>query len=777
MKKILSTLVVLMLIIGMTATFNCIPKGTRADLDMKYLTMSYLPTDMPAPTTSPALGKIGLTLGWNGPIQASSTVANDANTQYRFDHWGIWLEETATWNNQTANPYTLTLNENTTVYACYMIQYKLTFTTGYEAHGALPYVYNGSWYQTSTTWFDSGAQAWVGIGGLDGSDGVYLDAPYYNQWAHFVNFTVPGVHASANPPQHQSDMFYMTGALSVRVNWEYQYKLYVMPSDSGNPGYHPPTTPAAGQYWCWQNTIQTLTAPPGASSPPPLMGGGGGQGYRYIFDHWAVTPNDGTSVFFDASVNVTMNTNKTATAFYRLELYLLVWDWPLNGTTTPNLYTTYSGWYPNGTVVGPITAPDTLSSGTGIRYKFTGWWERGTGMITDSTHHQITIHVEYLCPSFLPLEYQACINELQYYLTVKTDPLGVVYPPAINASDWYDAGSVVPIGTPQIVPIDTGSRYEFVQWDKEPGPFYDTNNWTTVTMFAPRNATADYNLEHKLIVRSDPSAFYWEYWIINSTSWYPAGGMVSTGWWYYADLGPWAMSTMVFHHWDIINTTVTTLAQGQQTPALILVPTTFLAHYVNQTFVILSGNTLKSAPGAYCTSFDVNVTFANFNSLRTVGGEPMDLYGAEFTVQWTPGLFEMTGYTAYLSNIWPTGSYIESDAINNAAGTFSFAAHAINTGTGFDGTRVMLTLHFHVIYEPCYSYDQSTWMYMTVCKLANHLGHPIYAENYNWCWYYIYANEPKLALEPSQTTWTYITDANRFFTVDVMGYNLVKVRE
>ena len=734
----MSIVVGLLLISTIALAFNITPK-TKAD-EMYKFDVYTQPPDL-------------VTINGTGWYTDGSYVDLEAPTmiytpvRYRFVVWNVdGVNRTVGVNHILV--YINGANHNAT--AIYIRQYHLSMTTGYESLGVLPWTYNSSWYQTSDGgWFDAGSTAWVGISGLDAWDGVYVTP---DAWAHFEGFTVPGKTVSALPPQYQSDPITMTGDLAVAANWRLQYYLYVKYS-----GYDPGVP---GQGWYWKDTVVTLTAPEGPSSPPPPAG----QGWWWKFDKWVVTGTG--NVYFDKSVNVTMNTNKTATVYYKAMYYLWVDDWPLNAT---NLYTK-SGWYENCTYV-TLTAPDTIAAGQGIRYKFYGWWRDGLGYF--STDLTISVHINYTV-GLLPIHVEACYK-LQYYLFVTSSPTGAPTWPS-NGTGWYDAGTLVHITAPDPVPIDSSSRWRFEKWVINPGNYVDFNNASSAGMIQPFTATAYYNLEYKLKVDDDQgSSYYFEYWVVNGT-------LVHTSWWYAADLGGYlpSMPTMVFHHWDVVRPApfgTTTMIQGQQDWVQVYSATTLLAHYVNQTFMILSGDTYKQAPGAYCTYFDVNVTFANFNSQRTVNGEPMDLYGAEFVIGWTPGLIEMTGYNAYLNNIWPTGSYILSDKVDNAAGTFSFAAHAINTTSGFEGTRLMLTLHFHVIYEPCYGYDQATWIQWLVIKLANHLDHPISPEYWPNAYYYISAKKPKLTLVPSKTTWTYITDQNRVFTVDVIGENLVKVKD
>jgi hypothetical protein len=742
-NKLLASIVVVMLLIGtcaMAFSFRFTPK-VSADT-MYYLEVKTQPEGIVA-------------INGTGWYTNSSTVHLDAplivdSPRYRFVRWNV------DGVNKTLglNPINVPIdNKNHTAIAIYIRQYHLTMSTGYEFLGVLPWIYNGSWYQTSDGgYYDSGSTVIVGISGLDGWDGVYVTP---TQWVYFVNFTVSGrVARPSPPPQYKSDLITMTSDLAVTVNWRFQYMLYVRHvTDGWNP-----TIP--GQGWYWENTVVTLTAPPGASSPPPPAG----QGFKYVFDKWEVVP-DVLNVYFDQSVNVTMNTNKTATAYYHLDLYLLVWDWPYNKT---DLYT-YTGWYTNCTHI-TLTAPDAIYDGPGIRYIFTGWWKQGLGYFT--TDRTITIPVCWKIGDYLPLEYQACYEKVQYYLTVTSSGSPTWTP---NGTGWYNAGTVVPLTAPDPVLIDSGSRYKFDHWLKNPGGYTDTNNATTITMNAPRTAIAYYNLEHKLKVDDDQGSSYgWSYWWSNGTN-------VYTGWWYVSDLGGYtpSMPTLVFHHWTIIQGGVSTdLDEGVNDIVLIDRPTTLIAHFLNETFIILAaGSDVEmEAPGAYGTTFDVDVIFANFESARHIGGKAMDLYGAEFNITWDAGLIELTGYTPHLGDIWPTGSYIQSDEIGS--GYFFFAAHAINTYEGFSGTKIMLTLHFRVVYEPCYNLKPTTTIKMSTYKLANHLDERIYPEHVDWCSYRIHALKPKLVLEPSiGGTIEYINEQNRIFTVDVKGYNLVKIKD
>lgn len=743
-NKVMATIAILMLLTGMFIVASNFAPTTRAD------TMYYLEVK-----TDP-MGIVAINgTGWytdtsKVDLEAPLNVTVDDCYMYRFERWDVdgSLKTVGKWHIVVSID-----NANHTATAHYVTQYKLTVATGHESLGVLPYIAPlpfVSWTQTSEMWIDENTEAYAGIGGLDGSDGVYLDPPVYEQWAKFVNFTFPGKNPSGII-DYYTDPINMTNCFAVGANWKLMYKLYVKTVNAH------PSIPGEG--WYWEGEEVNLCAPDPFGYSPPYPAG---SGWRWAFDKWEVVP-DVENVYYGTCVNVTMNTNKTATTYYKAEYHLHVMDWPLNKTS---LWADYAKWYENCTYV-TMTAPNTISAGAGIRYKFYSWWRAGLGYF--STNREITIHINYTA-GLLPIRIEACYK-LQYKLTVKTDPTGVA---TIPGQGWYDAGTMdVPLCAPDPVLIDSGSRYKFDQWVKDPGGYTDTSNCTTIDMTGPRTATAYYTLEHKLIWDDDQGSSY------GSEKWYPNGTWRHTAWYQPTDLGPPytpPMPTMVFHYWTIIQDGVSTdWTEGTNDWVQINGPTTFLGHFLNETWIILSGGSDVAvvAPGVLDDEFDVEVIFANFNSERTVGGKAMDLFGAEFNITWNKLMITCTGYTPNLDEFWETPSYIQADEIGD--GYFFFAAHAYNATEGFEGTRVMLTLHFKIIYEPCYPHKYSTNIKMDYYKFANHLNERIYPENHDWCKYSISAKKPIIAMESSVDSFFDIVDGDtRTFTVDVKAYNLVK---
>ncbi|MGQ9539102.1 MAG: PKD domain-containing protein [Candidatus Bathycorpusculaceae bacterium] len=103
----------------------------------------------------------------------------------------------------------------------------------------------------------------------------------------------------------------------------------------------------------------------------------------------------------------------------------------------------------------------------------------------------------------------------RYYLTVKTDPEGVVTIPGEN---WYNESTEVTLTAPDTVPVSTGMRYKFSYWDVDGTP--KTGNPITVLMDANHTATAHYLLEYYLTVSSPFGTVGGEGWYPNGTTAY-----------------------------------------------------------------------------------------------------------------------------------------------------------------------------------------------------------------------------------------------------------------
>jgi hypothetical protein len=100
----------------------------------------------------------------------------------------------------------------------------------------------------------------------------------------------------------------------------------------------------------------------------------------------------------------------------------------------------------------------------------------------------------------------------QYYLTVRTNPFGVVL---ISGEGWYNEGTTVPLTAPEYVLILPGIRYRFSYWDVKETP--KPGNPLTVTMDANYTVTAHYILQYYLTVISPYGIPSGEGWYDNGT--------------------------------------------------------------------------------------------------------------------------------------------------------------------------------------------------------------------------------------------------------------------
>ncbi|MDH5754732.1 MAG: hypothetical protein OEY95_05980, partial [Candidatus Bathyarchaeota archaeon] len=133
-----------------------------------------------------------------------------------------------------------------------------------------------------------------------------------------------------------------------------------------------------------------------------------------------------------------------------------------------------SGWFDSGT---PITASVTSPSPgpTGTRYVCTGW--DGTGSVPASGTGSSTTFTLTL-PSTITWNWKT-----QYYLTVRTDPSGIV---TIPGEGWHDDLTSVPLTAPSV------AGYNFLNWDVDGTSQGAGVASITISMIEPHTATAHY---------------------------------------------------------------------------------------------------------------------------------------------------------------------------------------------------------------------------------------------------------------------------------------------
>jgi len=243
--------------------------------------------------------------------------------------------------------------------------------------------------------------------------------------------------------------------------------------------------------------------------------------------------------------------------------------------TDPEGVTTIPGenWYNEGTQV-TLTAPDTVSVSTGVRYKFLYWDVDGTQVdgnpitVVMDANHTATAHYR-----------------LEYYLTVLS-PFGTV-----GGEGWYPSGSTA-YATLNTGMVDhgNGTRRVFTNWSGDAsGDNYAQSN--PITMNGPKTAVANWKTQYYLTVRTDPPAII----TIPGEGWYDQSQSVQL-------IAP-TVSGYTFQYWDVDGvsqgTGVTTITVAMNAPH------TATAHYTPQvtTYKLkietTTGGTTDPAPGTY----------------------------------------------------------------------------------------------------------------------------------------------------------------------------------
>ena len=181
---------------------------------------------------------------------------------------------------------------------------------------------------------------------------------------------------------------------------------------------------------------------------------------RYV---WAST--SGLSTLQSGSLVV--STSGSVTGNYKTQYYFTVTS--PHGSPTPT-----SGWFDSGTsITASVTSPS--PGPTGTRYVCTGW--DGTGVVPASGTGSSTTFTLTL-PSTITWNWKT-----QYYLTVRTDPSGIV---TIPGEGWYDDLTSVPLTAPSV------AGYNFLNWDVDGTSQGAGVASITVSMIEPHTATAHY---------------------------------------------------------------------------------------------------------------------------------------------------------------------------------------------------------------------------------------------------------------------------------------------
>jgi hypothetical protein len=761
-SKLLATLVVLTLLCGMFATAIQF-SGTVNAGNMYHLDVY---TD-PAAAGIPINGTQDYPEGTYVEVQALNEYIVD-DTRYLFSYWDVDGGYAG-----TTNPYKWVLmNADHNITAHYNTQYKFTVS----------YPWNALWTESFTPWIwqetgpgtgfvaGSGANgtywAWIpqyekvqaGISSLhwDGVDyppfGVpWIRGRYLEEVVIFTNWTSLGYYMSGRYAWSKACKINMTGPMSATMQMKLDYWLWVTSNQPPAP---------AGQGWYDQGAIATLTANPIVVN----------WAREWRLDHWEVdTVSRGQGV---NPINVTMNTNHTASAFYRCWVFVYLADDISNATGMND----NGKWYLEG-VPYKFTANSTVPLVPPVpdqQWRF-AYWKKDPGAAWinysnpvwrafDSTWAGYTLRAVYY---------------LQFYVRVVSSPTvsGFLYPDS-NVTGWYDYNAPINCKARPIVDITPDqSHWKFVRWEYD-SILWSLNNNVSGTIDRPYNLTAYYTLEWHLKWNRSPTTitvpgFPNDAWVANGTSlnWWAPGTDVST--------------VFVFNYWVIDGIT---RAQGQQTVPILhdhyIVGT---AYYANKTKLYMDPDYHNETAHAYCHTFDVTIWASNFDANRLVPNA-MDIYGFDIIIDFPANLIEVQDVTTNLADFFYPNDYFPKPngkiTINNMFGYVQVIATVKGNFTGFTHTKWIFKITFHVKYDPCYPYHEDGLIRFSYVKLVNHLDQQIQPEipcYMDGCIYNITTVKPVLeirnAVDHTDLVKVDTNDPQTFFDVEVYLHNGVKVKD
>ena len=695
-NKLLATLVVLTLLCGMFAmTINFVP-AVKAQPPY-YLTI-IAPDGI---VTSPASGVYTYDVEhWANCTAPLEVVIGD--TKYLFSNWAV-SPSSGDWSAGTGQMW-VHVDQNKTAQAVYTKQYKFTVIYPWSA-GWIEQFVPAIWQEGSGFVSGSGANgtywAWINENkkvqaGLKAPDD-YIGMGVPQIWGHntneivsFANWTGLGYYISAPWAWSTSCQINMTEPKSATAEWKYIYYLTVESDQAPEP---------AGEGWYFEDTTVTLTANKIVVN----------WAREWRLDHWEV---DGTPVAGNP-INVAMNTNHTASAFYKCWVFIWLGDDIGNMTGIAD-----SGkWYQEG-IPYVFTAPDLVPIDSNHRYGFLYWSKVGSGWTNSS--NPVTVVFDATWAGYT----LRAVYHMQYYLAITSSGSGSVTP--IPGSGWYWAGTVVTPGptAPDTVDIIPGeSRYKFDKWVRTSPPGWQSNlnALPTITMDQPKAFVAYYKVQYHCEWSHSPASLT----VSGSPgeTWFDAGYDL----WYSLPATD-TSGNYVFKEWVINGNTY---PQGQNTVhvGILNASVSGVAEYANKTKIFMDPSYHEETAHAYCNTFDVTVYATNFDATRLVSGKPMDIYAFDLTITFDNTLLELQSVTLNLADFFaPNAYFLGMSDIDNVAGTYHIVATVKGNFTGFSGTKAMFTMKFHVIYDPCFPNVKGNWIYFSAAALSNHYGNGIWPE-------------------------------------------------
>ncbi|MCP8307244.1 MAG: hypothetical protein H3Z53_03685 [archaeon] len=407
-----------------------------------------------------------------GTIGVDGIVSGATGTRYVFTEW----DEDSSTNNPRASE---NMNEHKTFTADYKTQYLLTIKTNglpspyvsqvYVGGTATADDYGASSINDASTdgwrkWFDASPSE-TGTIGVDSSiDGATGTRYVFKDWSD---------ETTANPYASLA----LTGPLTLTANYKTQYQITVTASPSeALGGTFNVTYTQCGTTHTKESHITDWTEWVDAGTSITVSDSQDiidvSSDTRYKFD------------YYDPSASVTMDQAKTITLVYKTQYYLTVKTEPSGLTPAP---TPTSGWFDENDDV-------TVTAYSVTGYNFLYWDVDGVSQGIGG--NSITVYMDE--PHTATAQYGITPAQ-EYYLTVKTDPEGLVIIPEEGS---YDESTSVELTAPATVPVSSGVRYRFDHWDVDGTSQGTGDNQITVHMDVDHIATANYVLQYYLTVTS-----------------------------------------------------------------------------------------------------------------------------------------------------------------------------------------------------------------------------------------------------------------------------------
>lgn len=368
--------------------------------------------------------------GWynNGTIAVANCTSPVPYYSYRY----VFVNWTGdAFGNSTT--LQILMNSPKTVTANYKAQYNVTFTT-YGCGGSPHVIVDGVTYSLPCSfWLDSGS-----------SHTFSYESPVSGGLGVQYVFT----YASYTSP------FTVTYGATITGNYKTQFYITVKSAHG---------TPTPSQWIDKYSYLSVNVQSPTETNPNQTR--------------WRCT---GFSVDHAAPQGGTGYTFSYVQGPHEIEFYWKQQFWLQVNTGASGSTVTGTGWYDNGTAAS-ISANTPYTVSAVHRFVFVSWVSTGTNIasITNASSPQTTIYMDNY------YTVQANWKE-QFYLTMRTNPMGLTQPIASSEGPWYNNGTSVTCTAQKT------SGYGFDHWTVDGTSQGSGTNPLMVTMNAPHEVMAYY---------------------------------------------------------------------------------------------------------------------------------------------------------------------------------------------------------------------------------------------------------------------------------------------